>query len=153
MRVLAWANGLGDVRDLDGPLEAAFATAFAGGGGPVLALHPDAPRLTAELAQAALADLAAGADLAIGPGLSGGWYLLALAAPRPALFDGTWESRGAIERRLARRAGRSRSRASLRPSACWRPSATGARPPRAVDPPSTPDEILAAMTLSGTMAA
>ncbi len=101
-RVLAWAGGLGTVTEPAGPLGEAVAAAFAAGPGPVLALHPDAPRLHAGLAEAALADLAAGADLAIGPGLSGGWYLLALAAPQPALFgDGAWESRGAMERGLA----------------------------------------------------
>jgi hypothetical protein len=54
---------------------------------PALMVWADMPRLTAWHAAAPLGDIAAGADVAIGPTLDGGLYLLALAAPQPRLLD------------------------------------------------------------------
>ena len=73
-RALAWAAGVGEVVDA--------ITSY-----PTLTVWADLPRLTSWHAQAPLEDLAAGADVAIGPTLDGGIYLLALAAPQPELLD------------------------------------------------------------------
>ena len=54
---------------------------------PLLMVWADMPRLSAWHAEAPLGDLAAGADLAIGPTLDGGVYLVALAAPHPDVVD------------------------------------------------------------------
>jgi rSAM/selenodomain-associated transferase 1 len=65
-------------------LRNAVADAFAGA--PLLVVGTDLPRLGAEHAVAAFADLAAGADVTLGPAADGGYYLIGLAAPRPELF-------------------------------------------------------------------
>jgi glycosyltransferase A (GT-A) superfamily protein (DUF2064 family) len=54
--------------------------------GPLLLAAADTPRLAAFHAAMALADLADGADASVGPGIDGGWYLFALAAPHEALL-------------------------------------------------------------------
>jgi len=53
--------------------------------GPVLLVSPDVPALTDRLAHAALADLAAGADVAVAPATDGRPFLIALATPDPEL--------------------------------------------------------------------
>ena len=53
--------------------------------GPLLVVGVDT-RLTTDHAEAALAQLAAGADAVFGPALDGGYYLAALARPLPELF-------------------------------------------------------------------
>jgi glycosyltransferase A (GT-A) superfamily protein (DUF2064 family) len=68
-------------------LAGATRAAFARHGGPLLLAAADTPRLTTAHARMALDDLAGGADATFGPGMDGGWYLAALAAPRPELFD------------------------------------------------------------------
>jgi len=55
--------------------------------GPLLIAAADTPKLGAEHAAMALGDLADGADAAVGPGMEGSWYLIALAAPHRALLD------------------------------------------------------------------
>jgi glycosyltransferase A (GT-A) superfamily protein (DUF2064 family) len=65
---------------------AAAREALSGGDGPVLLAAADTPRLSATHAAMALADLAEGADASVGPGIDGGWYLLALEAPHEALL-------------------------------------------------------------------
>jgi glycosyltransferase A (GT-A) superfamily protein (DUF2064 family) len=59
---------------------------YARGSGPLIVVWPDLPRLRAAHAEAALADLAAGADVVLGPVFDGGFYLIAIARPMPALF-------------------------------------------------------------------
>ena len=66
---------------------AAVAAAFDRHGGPVLVAGAGVPRLSPAHAAAALGDLAGGAEASFGPAMDGGWYLTALAAPRPELFD------------------------------------------------------------------
>lgn len=56
------------------------------GRGPLLVAGVDCPRLGADHAAAALADLAAGCDLTFGSTLEGGWYLAGLREPRPELL-------------------------------------------------------------------
>jgi glycosyltransferase A (GT-A) superfamily protein (DUF2064 family) len=60
---------------------------FAHREGPVLVVWPDLPRLRPEHATAALDDLSAGCELALGPVIDGGFYLIAIARPQPRLFS------------------------------------------------------------------
>lgn len=55
--------------------------------GPLLVASAEAPRLTPAHARMALGDLEDGADASFGPGMDGGWYLVALAHPHQALID------------------------------------------------------------------
>jgi uncharacterized protein len=69
------------------------------GRGPLLIAGTDCPRLGASHAAAALSDLAAGCDVAIGATLEGGWYLAGLRQPRPELLtvaSDAWQRRGGI---------------------------------------------------------
>jgi rSAM/selenodomain-associated transferase 2/rSAM/selenodomain-associated transferase 1 len=72
-------NGLGE------RLTSATAAVWERHEGPLLVAGVDT-RLTADHAEAALAQLAAGADAVFGPALDGGYYLAALARPLPELF-------------------------------------------------------------------
>jgi glycosyltransferase A (GT-A) superfamily protein (DUF2064 family) len=56
------------------------------GRGPLLLARTDCPRLGPAHAAAALADLAAGCDVAVGATLEGGWYVAGLREPRPELL-------------------------------------------------------------------
>ncbi len=73
-------------RDLGARMAAAAAHVHAATPVPTLIVGTDLPALAPAHAAAALADLAEGSDLAIGPALDGGYYLLALPAPRAGLF-------------------------------------------------------------------
>jgi glycosyltransferase A (GT-A) superfamily protein (DUF2064 family) len=64
----------------------ATARVFARHSGPVLVVWPDLPRLRPDHATAALGDLSAGCDLALGPVIDGGFYLIAIDRPQPKLF-------------------------------------------------------------------
>jgi uncharacterized protein len=69
------------------------------GRGPLLIAGTDCPRLGAAHAAAALDDLAAGCDVAIGATLEGGWYLAGLREPRPELLvvaSDAWQRHGGI---------------------------------------------------------
>ncbi len=73
--------------DLGARLDAAFARAFAGGHSRVVAVGSDCVEMTAEI----FGEVRAALDThgcAIGPTHDGGYYLLALKAPCPALFRG-----------------------------------------------------------------
>ncbi|MDQ6779122.1 MAG: DUF2064 domain-containing protein [Actinomycetota bacterium] len=59
---------------------------FARHAGPVIVVWPDLPRLRPEHAIAALGDLSAGCELALGPVIDGGFYLIAIDRPQPRLF-------------------------------------------------------------------
>jgi glycosyltransferase A (GT-A) superfamily protein (DUF2064 family) len=54
--------------------------------GPLVILWPDVPRLRPEMAEAVRADLDDGVDVVLGPLFDGGFYLIALSRPMPALF-------------------------------------------------------------------
>jgi glycosyltransferase A (GT-A) superfamily protein (DUF2064 family) len=69
--------------DRAGVLAAAIARI---GRGPLLIAGTDCPRLGAPHAAAALGDLAAGCDVAVGATLEGGWYIAALREPRAELL-------------------------------------------------------------------
>jgi len=75
-------NGAGP----SGRLANAAVRALGGGDGPLLIAWPDLPLWRAEQATAALGDLRDGCDLSVGPVFDGGFYLIALARPLPALF-------------------------------------------------------------------
>ena len=64
----------------------ATARVFARHRGPVLLVWPDLPRLRPDHAVAALGDLSAGCDVALGPVIDGGFYLIAIDRPLPNLF-------------------------------------------------------------------
>jgi glycosyltransferase A (GT-A) superfamily protein (DUF2064 family) len=55
--------------------------------GPVFVIWPDLPHFSAVHAVAARADLSAGVDVVLGPVFDGGYYMIALARPLPALFS------------------------------------------------------------------
>ena len=73
--------------DLGARLADATSRVLAERGGPLLTVGTDLPTLRARHASAALDDLAAGCDVSIGPAADGGYYLVALREPQPALFD------------------------------------------------------------------
>lgn len=76
--------------DLGARMEAAFATAFAGGARLVAVVGSDVPRLAQEHVRAAWSALESH-DVALGPTPDGGYYLLGLREPRPSLFrDVPW---------------------------------------------------------------
>jgi hypothetical protein len=84
---------------ISGRLAQASARLFARGDGPVLIIWPDLPRWRSDHAVGALGDLMAGADLSLGPEFDGGFYMIGLARPLPALFalpESTWRSPDAL---------------------------------------------------------
>jgi len=69
--------------------------------GPVFVVWPDLPRFSTRVGTAALDDLAAGADLVLGPTFESGYYLLAMARPLPGLFtrgEQLWRGPGSLMR-------------------------------------------------------
>jgi uncharacterized protein len=113
----AVAGPLEDVRELLPPGVTAFAqegtepaevlaAAIARiGRGPLVIAGTDCPRLSSFHAAAALDDLAAGCDVAIGATLEGGWYLAGLREPRPELLTvapEAWQREGGIGLMLKR---------------------------------------------------
>jgi uncharacterized protein len=89
--------------DLGARMAHAFASAFAEGATRVVLIGTDAPALErahVEQAFAALADH----DVVIGPACDGGYYLVGLAASRPALFDGVAWSTPAVHAQTVERA-------------------------------------------------
>jgi rSAM/selenodomain-associated transferase 1 len=73
--------------DLGARMAAAFDACFARGAERAAIVGSDVPGLASEDVAAAL-DALADHDLALGPALDGGYYLIALGQPRPALFQG-----------------------------------------------------------------
>lgn len=77
------AQGDGDLGDR---LRRAFAQAFAQGAGKVVVIGADCPGLTPALFAQAFAALD-NQDLVLGPAMDGGYYLVGLNRPAPALFS------------------------------------------------------------------
>ncbi len=71
--------------DLDDRLLRAFAQAFAQGAQSVVVIGADCPGLTPALFAQAFSALAR-KDLVLGPAMDGGYYLIGLNQPAPALF-------------------------------------------------------------------
>lgn len=95
--------GLGDrLREATGRL-------FAMGAARVLVVGTDCPYLEPEIYRQAAGCLDQGNDVVFGPALDGGYYLVGLAAPWPAIFGEAvvWSSRRTLETSLesARSAG------------------------------------------------
>jgi glycosyltransferase A (GT-A) superfamily protein (DUF2064 family) len=83
-----------------------MANAIAECGGPAVVIGADAPHVpAARLAEAADA-LAADADLVLGPADDGGYYLIGLRTPTPAVFSGVaWGTSRVLAETLARARG------------------------------------------------
>ncbi len=90
--------------DLGARLADAFGRAFARGARRVAIVGTDAPGVSRATVREALSALDA-ADVVIGPADDGGYYLIALRAPRPELFAGIrWSTPSVREQTLARAA-------------------------------------------------
>jgi len=88
--------------DLGARLAAAFAGMLAGTSDRALVIGTDCPDLGPEVLGRALGALA-GSDLVLGPARDGGYYLIGLRRPVPALFSGIeWGSSHVLEETLAR---------------------------------------------------
>lgn len=87
----------------------AVARVSAHSAGPTIVLWPDLPRFRSSHAEGVRLDLAAGAELVLGPVFDGGYYLVALARPLPSLFalpEAMWRGPDSFNQLLAA-AGRS----------------------------------------------
>jgi rSAM/selenodomain-associated transferase 1 len=89
--------------DLGRRLAAAFRSAFAGGGGPVVAIGTDCPLFGAAELTAVFSELEQGADLCAVPAEDGGYVAIGLAAPTSEVFEEVpWSTPRALEATLAR---------------------------------------------------
>jgi len=76
-------------RGLDERLAAAFGEAYAGLAVPLVLIGMDTPQVTRTILEAAIRPLATGtADAVFGPAVDGGFWLLGLRRPDPALLLG-----------------------------------------------------------------
>ena len=93
-------------RNLGERMAGAIAAEFRDGSGPVLVIGADVPHLPASrLAEAAIM-LERDADVVLGPAEDGGYYLIGVTAPAPALFEGvSWGTSDVLTATLARAAG------------------------------------------------
>jgi len=100
-RALAWAAAHAPSLHAAVDDGAGAVAALAVHGGPVLLVAPDVPGLDDRLAEAALADLAEGAQLAMAPATDGRPFLVALAHAEPELVraaaDGLPDRQAAAE--------------------------------------------------------
>lgn len=91
--------------DLGARLAAAFGLLLDAPGHEAVIVGADCPDLRAGYLDQAFAALAA-ADLALGPAADGGYGLIGLRRPAPALFEGiAWSTPEVLEQTLARAAG------------------------------------------------
>lgn len=87
--------------DMGDRMAAAFAHLFAGGARHVVLIGSDVPSLPASRLADAFAALQYRDDVVLGPAEDGGYYLVALSAPRPALFTGiAWGTRDVLRQTL-----------------------------------------------------
>lgn len=88
--------------DLGARMAAAFSDAFAAGARRVVIIGSDLPDLSPDLLRRAFAHLSA-TDAVVGPAADGGYWLLGLARPLPAVFAGiAWSTDGVLAATLAR---------------------------------------------------
>lgn len=81
--------------DLGERMAAAFDDAFARALSPTVMLGADVPHVPTGKISEAIGRLQSGAELVLGPAADGGYYLVGLRAPAPALFrDMPWGSDG-----------------------------------------------------------
>ena len=89
-------------RDLGERMAHAFAVHFAAGEDPVIAIGADAPGVTQEILRDAARSLEA-SDVALGPAMDGGYYLLGLRRLVPLLFhDVPWGTSRVLEVTVSR---------------------------------------------------
>ncbi len=90
--------------DLGERMARAFDRGFGAGFGPVLLRGSDTPDLPGAVVLEAAAALSAGRDqVALGPALDGGYYLVGLTAPRPELFrELAWSGPAVLQDTLER---------------------------------------------------
>jgi len=95
-------NGWQAVPQGEGDLGERMQRAFADADGPVLIIGTDCPSMQAnDLTEAA--DALQDFDIVLGPALDGGYWLIGLNAPCPALFDGIiWSTDQVLNQTLAR---------------------------------------------------
>jgi len=104
-----WLDGLGvsafraqSGRALGTRLAHAFARSFADGDGAVVIIGTDCPGLDRHVIAQAFATLRAH-DVVLGPAWDGGYYLIGLRSPEPALFRGIpWSTPGVAHTTRAR---------------------------------------------------
>jgi len=82
--------------DLGARMARSFAVEFAAGPGPVAIIGADAPHLPADALTETAVALGREADVVLGPAEDGGYYLIGLARPTPALFTGIPWSTSAV---------------------------------------------------------
>jgi rSAM/selenodomain-associated transferase 1 len=88
--------------DLGARMANAFAEAFRRGAERVAIIGTDVPWVARETVLAAFRALD-GDDVVLGPAHDGGYYLMALKTPRPALFEGiAWSTSSVLAATLAR---------------------------------------------------
>jgi rSAM/selenodomain-associated transferase 1 len=82
------AHGIALARQGDGDLGARMLAAIAAANGPALVIGTDCPALTADHLGTAADILRGGADAVVMPAEDGGYVLIGMQAPEPALFSG-----------------------------------------------------------------
>ena len=85
-RARRWAAEIAPGRAFEATTLGAAEAALTGHAGPVLLAAPDVPALDQRLARAALEDLAAGCDIALGAAHDARPYILAVPRPDPELL-------------------------------------------------------------------
>ncbi len=101
--------------DIGACLQATLAALFEMGYSKALALNADGPSLPAEYLRQAF-KLLGTHDVVFGPGMDGGYYLVALRQPQPGLFDGiAWSTERVLVQSLERAAALGLSVALTRP--------------------------------------
>jgi rSAM/selenodomain-associated transferase 1 len=106
-RALRTQHGLALARQGEGALGARMLTAMTAVHGPVLVMGTDCPALTREHLRAAADILRRGTDVVILPAEDGGYVVIGMRAPQPAVFEApiSWGSArviGETRRRLRR---------------------------------------------------
>jgi hypothetical protein len=90
--------GVGLACQAEGDLGARMLAALAAAKGPAIVIGTDCPVLTAEHLRAAADVLRNGIDVAVIPAEDGGYALIGMRAPHPALFaDMRWSSAGVMD--------------------------------------------------------
>jgi rSAM/selenodomain-associated transferase 1 len=99
--------------DLGARMARAIADEFSDGRGPVVVLGADVPHVPLRRLGDAFAALTSDADVVLGPAEDGGYYLIGLAAPAPALFAGIAWGTSDVLRATTERAAAARLRTRL----------------------------------------
>ncbi len=74
--------------DLGSRMQAAIEDTLAAGATPVVLVGSDLPHLPPAHVEAAFGQLDAGRDVVLGPAEDGGYYLIGMRCPQPAVFSG-----------------------------------------------------------------